>query len=140
MSIQKDETIVGIYHYFQPKVHDAINPEYYLLYVMDHRGMIDRDLAEKIYREKIVPSDFQVKDLIGPFESLDELNKFAFLLCEEINAPKISLLSVQEYNLLLESAQDIHSLLGDLKSKGNTLENIDREDKNKSGFFTKLFK
>ncbi len=140
MSINNDETIVAIYHYFQPQALDAINPEYYILYVLDHRGMIDREIAEKIYKESILPNEFQHKDLIGPFESLDELNKFAFLLCESINAPRVSLMSVQDYNLLLENSFDTHNFLNDLKTKGNILENIDREENKKSGFFSKIFK
>lgn len=135
-----DETIVGIYHFFQPRIHEGNPPMYYLLHLLDHRGILDRETALKVYRTKVSEEVDRDHEIIGPFESLEQLNQYAFALCEEINAPRVSLLSVAEYNLLLENSHDLINLAIDIKSKGNILENIDREEKTKNGFFSKIFR
>lgn len=135
-----DETIVGIYHFFQPRAHEGTPPQYYLLHVLDHRGILDREIVIRVYKEKFQRDLDRDQDIVGPFESLDELNMFAYELANEINAPKVSLLSVGDYNLLLENAMDLNNLIYDLKNKGNILENIERDQVKKSGFFSKIFK
>lgn len=135
-----DETIVGIYHFFQPRNHEGTLPQYYLLHVMDHRGMLDREVVNRVYKEKFQREMDREQDIVGPFESLDELNMYAYELASVINAPKVSLLSVSDYNLLLENAMDLNGLIYDLKNKGNILENIEKDQGKKSGFFSKIFK
>lgn len=140
ISALADETIVGIYHYFQPRAHEGNPPQYYLLHVLDHRGVLDHEMLTKIYKDKFQHSPDRDDEMMGPFDSLEELNKYAYFLCEEVNAPRVSLLSVTEYNLLLENASELNGLVFDLKNKGNVLENIERDNKKTYGFFSKLFK
>jgi hypothetical protein len=64
------------------------------------------------------------------------LDQYAFALCEELNAAKISLLSVEEYNTLLETTHMSSDFHRDLVEKGNVMENIERK---KKGFLTKFF-
>lgn len=135
-----DETIVGIYHFFQPRAHEGAIPQYYLLHILDHRGILDRDLVVRVYKEKFQREVDRDQEIVGPFESLDELNMYAYQLASEINAPKVSLLSVSDYNLLLENAMDLNNLIYDLKNKGNILENMEKDQGKKSGFFSKIFK
>ena len=137
------EYIIGVYHYlnFQPEL--TAEPAYYLLYLLDDKGLLDQESAVKLYKEKfsseiLTPEfeqDFNSKK-IGPFESIERLNQYAFRLCEELNAARISLYSVQEYNALLESAQAATDFHRDLVEKGNVIENIDRR---KKGIFSRFF-
>ncbi len=140
--MNQDETIVGLYHFFSPRFHEGLPPQYYLLHILDHRGILDRELVLRVLREKMQIEPDRDQDLVGSFESLEKLNQFAFLLCEEVGAPKISLLSISEYNLLLENSEGIEGFLHDLKTKGNLLENIDLGEKMSAskGFFSKFFR
>lgn len=135
-----DETIVGIYHFFQPRPQDGSLPQYYLLHILDHRGFIDRELIARLLKEKFDKVVDLSNDLVGPFESLDELSIFAYDLASAIDSPKVSLLSVTDYNLLLENATDLNNFIYDLKNKGNILENIEKNQSKKAGFFSKIFK
>lgn len=133
------EYIVGVYNYLNafPELHS--DSAYYLLYLLDEKGILDRSVADKLYEEKF-KSDLSAGNIhakmIGPFESTDHLNQFAFQLCEEMNAAKVSLLSVQEYNSLLESTQTASDFHRDLLLKGNVMENIERK---KKGFLSRFF-
>ena len=75
--------------------------------------------------------------MIGPFLSLETLNQYAFALCEELNAAQINLLSVADYNSLLENQQLASDFHRDLLEKGNVLENIERK---KKGLLSRIFK
>ena len=133
------EYIVGVYNYLNafPELHN--DSAYYLLYLLDEKGQLDPVAARKLYEEKFkseLSSDNIHQKMIGPFESTDHLNQFAFQLCEELNAEKVSLLSVQEYNTLLEGTQTASDFHRDLLLKGNVMENIERK---KKGFLSRFF-
>ena len=118
------EYIVGVYNYINafPELHS--DSAYYLLYLLDEKGLLDRSVADKLYEEKFktdLSSGNIHARMTGPFESTDQLNQFAFQLCEEMNAAKVSLLSVQEYNALLESTQTASDFHSDLLLKGNVM-------------------
>lgn len=136
MNDLKIDYLIGVYQYFNPFPEEERGSAYYLLYLLDQRGLLEKDDAKKLFHEGEPDYDLKSK-WIGPFESLDNLNQFAFLLCEKLDAQKISLLSVPEYNGLLEhtiQASDFHR---DLLEKGNVIENIDKKEKS---FFKKLFR
>ena len=134
------EYIVGIYNYINanPEIHTE--SAYYFLYLMDEKGLLDIAIATKLYNDHysgngehlIISND----KMVGPFLSTDLLNQFAFQLCEELNAEKVSLLSVQEYNAILENTQSASDFHRDLLLKGNILENIERKSK---GFLSRFF-
>lgn len=134
------EYIVGIYNYLNPSPETQADSAYYLLYLMDDKGMLDKEVASKLYKEKFQSADETAgtspTHSIGPFQSVDNLNQFAFLLCEEMNAGKISLLSVGEYNTLLENTVQAADFHRDLVEKGNVMENIERK---KKGLFGRFF-
>jgi hypothetical protein len=128
--------IIGVYQYFNPFPEDESGSAYYLLYLLDQRGLLEKSDAIKLFQEKY-PNETLKSKWLGPFDSVDNLNQFAFILCEKLNARKINLLSVQEYNSLLEqtiNASDFHQHIIEM---GNVFENIDRKEK---GFFKKLFR
>ena len=139
------EYIVGIYHYLNATPESHGSSAYYLIYLLDEKGLLDRAGAHKLYEDRF-KSDISVEEvqhhygdrekMIGPFATTDLLNQFAFQLCEELNAEKVSLLSVQEYNVLLESTQTASDFHRDLLLKGNVMENIERK---KKGFLNRFF-
>ena len=137
------EYIVGVYNSINANPVIGTPQAFYLLYLLDEKGMLELEAAQKIYLESFKPEmsmdellvDFN-KSKIGPFESLEKLNQFAFQLCEVLNASKVSLLSVSEYNTFLENAQNASDFHKDLLEKGNVMENIDRK---KKGFFSRIF-
>lgn len=133
------EYIIGIYNYLNanPEIHS--DSAYYLLYLLDEKGLLDRSAAHKLYDERfkseLTSADIQ-QNMIGPFANTEALNQFAFQLCEGLNAEKVSLLSVQEYNTLLENTQTASDFHRDLLEKGNVMENIERK---KKGFLRRFF-
>lgn len=134
------EYIVGVYNFFNPFPEEGQESYYYLLYLLDEKGILEREVAEKLFSERF--NSEEVRGLktphhtIGPFASLETLNQYSFALCEELNAAKISLLSVLEYNTLLEQSQQAVDFHRDLLEKGNVMENIERK---KKGFLNRFF-
>ena len=133
------EYIIGLYNYLNayPEIQDE--SAFYLLYLLDEKGLIDKSMSGKIYENEF-KSDLTSANIhpnmIGPFDSLATLNQFAFKLCEELNAEKVSLLSVQDYNGLLENTQMASDFHRDLLEKGNIMQNIERK---KKGFLSRFF-
>lgn len=133
------EYIIGVFNFLNANPEIQSDSAYYFLYLLDEKGLLDKSAAGKLYNERfkseLSNSDLQ-PNMIGPFDSVSSLNQFAFQLCEELNAEKVSLLSVQEYNSLLESSQVATDFHRDLLLKGNIMENIERK---KKGFFSRFF-
>jgi hypothetical protein len=133
------EYIIGVYNYINasPEIHS--DSAYYLLYLLDEKGLLDKSAAHKLYEDRfkseLTSSDIH-QNMIGPFASTEALNQFGFQLCEELNAEKVSLLSVQEYNGLMESTQTASDFHRDLQEIGNVMENIERK---KKGFLSRFF-
>ena len=140
--MKETDYIIGIYSYINATPEFNSDQAYYILYLIDDRGLLDRSIPLKIYEEcfqsKIITDEQLPKGshLIGPFGSTDLLNQFAFQLCEELNALKVSLLSVQDYNSLLESTQTASDFNRDLLLKGSVMENIEHK---KKGFLSRFF-
>jgi len=133
------EYIVGVYHYLNPFPEENADSSYYLLYLLDEKGILERETAEQLFQDKFKPEIGEAKappKTIGPFDSIDRLNQYAFALCEELNAARVSLLSVNEYNSLLENSNQASEFHRDLLEKGNVMENIERK---KKGLLSRLF-
>jgi hypothetical protein len=134
------EYIVGVYNFFNPFPEDGQEAYYYLLYLLDEKGMLEKETATKLFHERFSPEEIKglkpLHNAMGPFVSLESVNQYAFALCEEFNAAKISLLSVQEYNSLLDQNQEASDFHRDLLEKGNVMENIERK---KKGFLSRIF-
>lgn len=132
------ESLVGIYT--NEIVTDGNQETYYILYLLDDKGPYDINKAWKLYLDEFSAlKDAVLSDgMIGPFASFEKLNQYAFTLCERLNAARISLVSVSEYNTMLESTQNTTDFRRNLFEEGNILENIERKNK-KSGFLSRLF-
>ena len=133
------EYVVGIYNFFNPYPEDESESYYYLLYLLDEKGMLDIEGAKKLFLERFTSVESGKKaplNTIGPFVNLERLNQYAFALCEELNAAQVSLLSVLEYNTLLENSHQGVEFHRDLLEKGNVMENIERK---KKGLLSRFF-
>jgi hypothetical protein len=134
------EYIVGVYNFYNPFPEDGQDSHYYMLYLLDEKGILEREAALIIFNERFTSEELAglktPPNTIGPFLSLEKVNQYAFALCEELNAAKISLLSVQEYNSLLENSQLAIDFHHDLLTKGNVMDNIERKQK---GFLSRFF-
>jgi hypothetical protein len=133
------EYIVGIYNYFNPLPEIQNESGYYFLYFIDEAGLLEMEFPTKIFEKNFksgLIDNENVPGIVGPFSSTEALNQFAFQFCEELNAEKVSLLSVEEYNVLLENSHNGLDFHRDLLAKGNVIENIERK---KKGFLSRFF-
>lgn len=110
---------------------------YYLLYAFDESGQLEYESMFDTYEEFIQKRPEDGAFSIGPFEDLNFLNQFAFKVCEKNEAKVVSLLSVREYNQIMENTTTASELFKELSSQGNRIQNLDRESK--SGIFGKIF-
>lgn len=134
------EYIVGVYNNYNPYPEEGHEPHFYMLYLLDEKGLLEKEGAKKLFKERFLSEHLEdVKcppNMIGPFLAQENINQFAFALCEELNAARVSLLSVSEYNAILESTQNASDFHRDLLEKGNVMENIERK---KKGFLGRFF-
>lgn len=130
------ESVVAIYNFFNPRPEEIDEAGFYLLYLLDEKGLLELEGARKLFLNAFNDINYMDVKYIGPFENQDRLNQFAFTLCEDLNAGRISLLSAQEYNNLLENHQQVEDLYQDLLAKGDMIENVERK---KKGFLSRFF-
>ncbi|MBT3583509.1 MAG: hypothetical protein HN509_01275 [Halobacteriovoraceae bacterium] len=134
----ESETIMAVYGQvnFTTQESRKVVSSYALLYVFDANGNIDRDVLENLYCDVYGDSSYLGHPLyIGPFEDLEILNQYAFKLCSQLNAADITMVSVSEYNAIIERESKPSQLLLGLYEEGNTIKNLDR----KKGLFSKIF-
>lgn len=134
------ESIVAIYNFLNPQPLEQSENYYYILYLLDEKGALELDEAKALYNENfksdLVPISHKNSKLIGPFSTVEKLDQYAFALCEHYNAAKINLLSVDEYNSLLENHQEAELFYKDVLVKGNVITNIERK---KKGILSRFF-
>lgn len=130
-----NDSIVMIYNYIEG---GQSNPSaYYLLHAFDEAGVIDIEPMIDVYEEFIQKQPDVSKMPLGPFESLNFLNQFAFKVCEKNDGGVVSLLSVNDYNAIMEEATTGTTLFEDFVAKGNRIENLDHSSK--GGILGKIF-
>jgi len=112
---------------------------YYLLYVFEENSLLPRNELVKIYNDTAplkMPSELP-ESYIGPFENLKDLNQYAFALCDTQNANQVALVSLQNFNETIKTANTPSDFKQILLEHSNLLANPDK-DKKKS-LFGKLF-
>ena len=72
------------------------------------------------------------------FNSLDELGEFAIEVCVELAAPEIFILSAQDYNIGLDSCNDVRSFREIFRRYGTCITNPESGSKKKN-LFNKFF-
>ena len=76
-------------------------------------------------------------DFYGPFNSEEELNKFSYLLAEELQAEKVNLIPMELFSSSIEDSISIEDLWSKLKNSSEVMENIEIKQE-PSGLLHKL--
>jgi len=138
----EENSIIGIYgHYSDQDMatqKKELGSSYYLIYLFDQNGIIDTNSSKRIYRDLFKRSTEEKQTKIGPFENTTELSQYAFELCDRMNAGKICLHSVQDYNSLMTEISTVDEWKKALLEKGNCIQNPDK-NKGQKGFFSRMF-
>ena len=131
-----EDNIIGIYHYFTPTQEAAA---YYLLYVFDHQGLLDRETLQKVYTDMFFSSPHKMDArYIGPFESLDNLHQYVLRLCGQQDVAHAHLFATADFNQFLENTTTSDDLGVLLSTQGHQLENLEKL-KRKKGLLGKIF-
>lgn len=110
--------------------------DYGLFYVFDSHGLVEREVLNECYRE-IYEKPARTTPCFGPFDSQDDLTRFAFKICEKRDVDRSILLSQEEYNQVLEESHTKDELLLSLEHVGRSVENLEGTRK---GLFGKIFR
>lgn len=100
-------------------------------------GLIDETVLEEEYLS-VMNHEPSVLDegSIGPFSNLETIQKFSFNLCQKLGNKGTSLVSLDDYNELLNASFKIEDFKARLEEKGNFIGN---PEAGKSGLFNKIF-
>ena len=123
-----------IYH-FQTSQHqdEEFKPaSYHVVYFFNEQGFLDQKELQEL--SKTVP---EADHTALTFLNLDDLKQFALRVCQELNAPDVQLISVQDYNIGLDGAKDLASFQGIFQKYGEKI--INEAAQKKKGLFGKLF-
>lgn len=110
--------------------------DYGLLYAFDSQGLVEQEVLDECYRETYERPP-EMKPCFGPFDSQDDLTRFAFKLCEKREVERSVILSPEEYNQVLEESHSREELLSKLGEAGRTVENLEGP---KKGFLSMIFR
>lgn len=105
---------------------------YKVIYFFSPEGFLENQLLKEL--SKTVPD---ANHELLTFLNLDDLKSFALRVCQELNAPEVRLISVQDYNIGVDGARDLTSFQSVFQKFGELIEN--EEAPRKKGFFGKLF-
>lgn len=124
-----------VYHFQASQSQDGdFRPaSYHVVYFFDDQGFIDLPTLKEL--SKAVP---EANHELLTFLSLDDLKIFALRVCQELRAPQVRLISVQDYNIGIDGAKDKKTFKEIFSKFGEVVENADAPRK-KGGLFGKLF-
>lgn len=123
-----------IYHFQSSQNQDEeFKPaSYRMVYFFNDEGFVDSHLLLELL--KAYPdSNYQDKT----FLNLDDLKAFAHRVAQEVGAPDVRLISVQDYNIGIDGAKDLKSFRDVFSKYGEAL--INESAPKKKGLFGKLF-
>lgn len=124
-----------LYNFVEKKETHANSVSFYkILHFFSEVGPISERTLDKVYENYPTENEF---DGIS-FRSLDELGQFAVDVCIELSAPEIFILSVQDYNIGLDSCNDIRSFKEIFRRYGSCIANPHSSLKKKN-LFSKIF-
>jgi hypothetical protein len=106
---------------------------YQVFHAFNSQGSMDEKSLHSAYKA-IIGGEPSFLDLgtIGSFNSIEDLQKFSFHLCQELGSNAVNLISSEDYNKAFDQAYTEQEFLKNLSECGNKIENL---DKNKKGFF-----
>jgi len=108
---------------------------YKIIHFFSEVGVVTTTTLKKVY-DNYRPPGAVSDDCL--FSSLDQLGHFAIDICKEVSAPEVFLLSAQDYNIGLDSCNDIRSFKEIFRRYGTSIENPDGGHRKKN-IFGKLF-
>ena len=100
-------------------------------------GLVSSEV-ESLYQEITGVSSLNSNDgqTVGPFQNIEEVRRFSYLLCQRLNSSKIRLLSVDDFNNAIRNSSSKEELMSSLISVADHLENQDQG--RSQSFFTKV--
>lgn len=100
-------------------------------------GLIDETVLEEEYLAVMNHEPSLLDEgTIGPFSNLETIQKFSFNLCQKLGNKGASLVSLDDYNELLNASFKVEDFKTHLEEKGNFIGN---PEAGKSGLFNKIF-
>jgi hypothetical protein len=125
-------TIIYHFHSTSHQDEEFKAASYQMVYVFNEEGMVEPSVLLELLKP-YPDSNFQDKT----FPNLDDLKAFSRRLAEELDAPQVRIISVQDYNIGIDGAKDLKSLKDIFAKYGELLMNESRMKK--KNFFGKLF-
>lgn len=123
-----------IYHFQTSQNQDEeFKPaSYHVVYFFGEQGFLDKTMLQEL--SKSVPN---ADHNALTFLNLDDLKDFALRVSQELNAPDVQLISVQDYNIGLDGTKDMVSFQGIFQKYGEKI--LNESAQKKKGLFGKLF-
>jgi hypothetical protein len=124
-----------IYHFQTSQNHENefIPASYGVVYFFSDEGYLDKDFLLQL--AKSIHPDANSELLTFP--NLDDLKAFAMRICQELSERDVRLISVQDYNIGIDSAKDLVTFQGIFNKYGEIIQN---ESARKKGIMAKFFK
>lgn len=124
-----------IYHFQASQNQEGVfrPASYHVVYFFSHEGFLEKKQLQELSKSIPDADHDQVS-----FLSLDDLKHFALRTAEELNAPEVRLISVQDYNIGLDGARDQESFQAIFTKFGDVVVNEGATSK-KKGFLDKFF-
>tara|TARA_R110002072_G_scaffold1989_2_gene16296 strand:- start:19954 stop:20358 length:405 start_codon:yes stop_codon:yes gene_type:complete len=117
----------------------SILNEYLISYIFDERGYTDEETLNEIYKEVIgKEAGLLSEGRVGPFSSMEEIQKYSFKVCQEVGASCVQILGSEDVNTALEKSFNGTDLINGLWELGNRMENPDAQ--NSKGLLGKIFR
>lgn len=128
--------LLAVYSQFLEK-EDGVS-KIHLLHIFDEFGAVDKSLLEttyfQLFSQKVSPN----KMMFGPFNDMDDFNKFIYALLQKGDYKKSIVLSVNDVNTALDGTDTCQIFKNKTFENANITVNDDKKEK--SGFFNRFFK
>lgn len=123
-----------IYHFQSSQLQtEEFKPaSYKMVYFFNDEGFVDSKIILELLKA-FPDSNYQERT----FLNLDDLKAFASRVAEELQAPQVRLISVQDYNIGIDGAKDLKSYKEFFGKFGETV--VNEQAVKKKGLFGKFF-
>ena len=110
--------IVVIYNYLTEENRSS---SYYILNIFHKSAILEKSLTEECYKALFpLPLD---REYLGPFQSVEDIQRYSFSLCDKLGIDRATIISVQEYNAMIEGISDIAELREKIFQVGDIIHN-----------------
>ena len=109
---------------------------YFIYKCFNETGVLEKETLEQHYFDFVGGELLEDTPLTGPFPSLEDITKFGFQVCQEMDLPSVGLMSIEEFNQALSTSESAAGLISNLPNVSNMIENPEH---GKGGFFGKIF-